>query len=136
MVDDGWYTAVLDRTEEELAVLVLEDGGDAVDDLVVPLDDLPCDARESDSVLRVRVEAGEFVDARVDADRTASRRDRARRRFARLSRRLPPTDDAESDTGGREGDDEDRESDDVDGSDCGDGTTDEAQTESSHDCDR
>jgi hypothetical protein len=123
MVDDGWYTAVLDRTEAELAVLVLEDGADAVGDLMVPLDELPCEARVSDSVLRVRVEAGEFVDARFDADRTASRRDRARRRFARLSRRLPAPDDEESDTGNGESDADRRESDTGDHEDGGnDGT--------------
>lgn len=93
MVDDGWYTAVLDRTEDDEAVLVLERSGRAVDDLVVPLDALPCEARVPDAVLCVRVESGALDEAIFDPRRTVSRRDRARRRFARLSRRLSTGDD-------------------------------------------
>lgn len=90
--DDGWYTAVLDRIEEgedELAVLVLEDEGVAVDELVVSLDVLPSAARVPDSVLCVRLEAGELAEATLDARQTETRRERAQERFERLSRRLP-----------------------------------------------
>lgn len=93
--NDGWYTAVLDRVEdgaeddEALAVLVLEDEGVAVDELVVSLDGLPSAARTPDSVLCVRIEAGELTEATLDTQQTATRRKRAQDRFERLSRRLP-----------------------------------------------
>jgi hypothetical protein len=90
--DDGWFTAVLDRIEadeDDLAVLVLERGGVAVDELVISLDVLPSAARVPDSVLCVRIEAGELAEATLDMQGTAMRQERAQNRFERLSRRLP-----------------------------------------------
>ncbi|EJN61400.1 DUF3006 family protein [Halogranum rubrum] len=100
---DGWYTAVVDRIEAgeergaELAVLVLEREGDAVGELVAPLAELPPLGRMADSVLCVRLEAGELAAATLDTQETASRRERARSRFERLSRRLPERAGRESD---------------------------------------
>lgn len=92
MPADGTYTAVLDRIEsgadEDLAVLILEADGEAVDDLVVPVDDLPEEGRKPDTVLEVIVEDGEFASATVEEAETERRSERAQDRFDRLSRRL------------------------------------------------
>ncbi|MFC7045874.1 DUF3006 domain-containing protein [Halobacteriaceae archaeon GCM10025711] len=92
MVADGEYTAVLDRFEEDDAVLLLERDGDQVDQVVVDWRDLPRGVRQ-DAVLDVRVADGEVVDAAYDREATARRRDAAQDRFDRLARRPPKKDE-------------------------------------------
>lgn len=92
MVDDGTYTAVLDRfevdaTDERLAVLVLEAAGETVGDLAVPATDLPERARTQDAVLRVEVADGEIAAATYRPEETERRAETARSRFDRLSER-------------------------------------------------
>lgn len=92
MVDDGSYTAVLDRieaTEEDrrLAVLLLEADGEQVGDTVVPVESLPEAARDPDAVLDVELADGEVVAASFREDETERRADDAQARFDRLSRR-------------------------------------------------
>ena len=107
MVDDGDYTAVLDRfehhdtaeetTEEatELAVLLLERDSDLVDQLVVETTALPKDARHQDAVLEVRVESEELLNVVYEAEATERRAERAQSRFDRLSQRPPDSDPGE-----------------------------------------
>ncbi|MFB6184031.1 MAG: DUF3006 domain-containing protein [Haloarculaceae archaeon] len=99
MVDDGGYTAVLDRVEEdeagaELAVLLVEAGDVQVDELVVERTALP-EGAGPNSVLEIVVEHGRPIDATVDEDATERRTDAAQDRFDRLARRPPSDEDPE-----------------------------------------
>ena len=89
------YTAVVDRFEEEMAVLLCERDGEIVDELVVARAALPADACQQDAVLRVIVESGKPVEMDYDPEATERRAERAQSRFDRLSER-PPEDDSES----------------------------------------
>ncbi|MFC6824278.1 DUF3006 domain-containing protein [Halopelagius fulvigenes] len=89
------YTAVLDRFEEESAVLLLEREGEVVDETVVPRAMLPEAGRHRDAVFGVSLADEESMEFRYDPDRTRERRDAAQSRFDRLSRRLG---DEESDS--------------------------------------
>lgn len=88
MVPDGTYTAVIDEFEGSLARLELESeaSGDLYE-LVVEREELPEESRESGAVLAVEVRDGELVEAKYDPEETRRRRERARDRFDRLSRR-------------------------------------------------
>ena len=88
MIPDGTYTAVIDEFEESLARLELEaEASGDLYELVVKRDELPEAGRESGAVLAVEVRDGELVEAEYDPDETQQRRERARDRFDRLSRR-------------------------------------------------
>lgn len=104
MPADGTYTAVLDRIEAgvdgDVAVLILEDDGEAVDDLIVPIGELPDGGREPDTVIEVVVEDGELASATVDEAETQARSERAQDRFDRLSRRLSDEEDEDDDSFG------------------------------------
>lgn len=95
------YTAVLDRiVDGETAVLLLEDDGEVVDELAVPVDRLPADGAHEGAVFDVECEVRDDAeDEETDADETLletnyrpkaerERRDRAQDRFDRLSERL------------------------------------------------
>lgn len=91
MVDDGSYTAVLDRIEADaedrpLAVLLLEADGEQVGDLVVPVGALPANARQADAVLAVDVVNGELANAEYRSEETERRAEDAQSRLDRLSR--------------------------------------------------
>lgn len=88
-------TAVLDRFEGDLAVLVLEAGGETVGETVVDRAALPEDARHTDAVLTLTLEVGAIVTAEYDAAETERRAETAQNRFDRLSRRPPDADDTE-----------------------------------------
>lgn len=92
MTDDGDYMAVLDRFEEDLAVLLLEANNEVVDGLVVPKRELPEAARHQDAVLHVRIEDDQLVEAEYDPDQTTARKQATQDRFDRLADR-PPKDD-------------------------------------------
>lgn len=92
MLEDGTYTAVLDRLEGDLAVLVVEDDGRAIDDLVVPIEDLPEDGRQPDAVLEIEVACGDLTDATFEPAETDERAESAQDRFDRLARRPDETD--------------------------------------------
>lgn len=88
---DGTYTAVVDRFEGDLAVLVLERDGEAVDDVAVEADSIPEEAGEG-AVLEVVLEDGWLVDATYQPEATRTRREDAQDRFDALASR-PPDDD-------------------------------------------
>ena len=99
MVDSGSYTAVVDRIEEdadrrELAVLILEAGEESLEQVVVPLDELPEDGQTADSVLEVVVEDRDIVEMTVRPKEAETRAEEAQSRFDQLARR-PPTADEE-----------------------------------------
>ncbi len=86
------YTGVIDRFEDDLAVILLEKDGEVVDELVLDRSDLPSDAAQEDAILDVTLEDGEVTDLVYDPAETENRKNRAQSRFDRLSER-PPSDD-------------------------------------------
>jgi len=64
-----YYTGVIDRFEDDLAVILLEDDGDVVDELVLDRGDLPTDAAHEDAILEVTLEDGEVTESRVRCSR-------------------------------------------------------------------
>lgn len=94
-IDDGAYTAVLDRFEGNLAVLLVEDGDSVVGDAVVARERLPESGRHQDAVFDVVFEDGDPVDFDYRPETTEERREGAQSRFDRLSRRAPPAVDGE-----------------------------------------
>jgi len=97
MVSDGTYTAVVDRFEGDLAVLLLEADGETVDEIVLDGDELPEGGRHVDAVLTVTLVDGEAQEIAYEVDQTETRSERAQRRFDSLSQR-PPTDEDGSDS--------------------------------------
>lgn len=87
MISDGQYTAVVDRLEGAVAVVLLEADGETVGDFDVPRSDLPREGRHVDAVFDVRVEDGDVVDVDYAEAETNRRRESAQRRFDRLARR-------------------------------------------------
>jgi hypothetical protein len=96
MTTDGTYTAVVDRFEDDLAVLLLEDDGETVGEVAVDAGRLPEDGRHVDAVLVVELADGDLVDVTYDAAETVDRAEAAQSRFDELSGR-PPSTDADSD---------------------------------------
>ncbi len=98
MTADSTYTGVVDRFEGDRAVLLLESDGETVAERVLDGERLPESGRRVDAVLELQLRDGEVVDITYDPEETASRTERAQRRFDELSRRPPPSDgDGESD---------------------------------------
>jgi hypothetical protein len=97
VIEDGTYTATLDRIEEGLAVCLVEEGGAVVEEFVLDSEELPADCRSEGTVLEVTVEDDDLVGARADPERTRERKERLRERFDRLSRR--PDEDPGDDEG-------------------------------------
>lgn len=86
---EGTYTAVVDRIEDgETAVLLVEDDGDVVEQLDVPVDRLPAAAQADGMVLTVTMAEGQLIDAEPRPDETSERREAMRDRLDRLSKRL------------------------------------------------
>lgn len=95
MTDDGTYMAVVDRFEEKLAVLLLEEGGDTVGEVVVDQERLPEEGRHVDAVLEVELEDDDLVNVAYEKEETADRSEQAQSRFDSLSQR--PTSGDEDD---------------------------------------
>lgn len=93
MVADGDYTAVLDRFEGDLAVLVLEQDGESIDELAVDASTLLEAALGQDAVLDVTIEDRDLTSATFQPEETERRREDAQNRFERLSQRPPQPDD-------------------------------------------
>lgn len=96
MVTDGTYTAVLDRFEDDLAVLVLERDGSDVADVALDRERLPEAGRQQDAVYELVVADGDVTDLSYNAEETKRRTERAQNRFDRLSERPPGSDSDES----------------------------------------
>lgn len=97
MVADGEYTAVLDRFEEGLAVLLVERDGETVDQLVVDRDRVPDEGCHEDAVLVTSIQDGDVRGLRYRPEETERRTESAQDRFDRLAERPPSGDEGESD---------------------------------------
>lgn len=85
----GARTAVLDRiVDGETAVLLVEEDGEVVDELTVPVDRLPGDGRTEGAVFTATFSDGELAGLTYRPAETESRRESAQDRFDRLSERL------------------------------------------------
>lgn len=94
MMPNGTYTAVVDRFEDDLAVLEVN-GGDERYEHTLARTALPDDADTADAVLVVDIEGGRVVAVRYKAEETATRAADAQSRFDRLASRPPDADGAE-----------------------------------------
>ena len=88
-IEDGTYTAVVDRIEDDLAALVIEEEGTDIAELVVEVADLPAEARRVDAVVYVELVDEALVSVTVDEEEAVARKDDAQSRFVRLSKRPP-----------------------------------------------
>lgn len=87
------FTGVIDRFEDDLAVILLEACGEVIDEVVLDRAELPSDAAHADAVLTVTLSNdGEIAALEYDATETVDRKERAQSRFDRLAER-PPKDD-------------------------------------------
>ncbi|WP_256302073.1 DUF3006 domain-containing protein [Haloarchaeobius salinus] len=94
------YTAVLDRFEEDTAVLLVEDAGEVVDELLVDRWELPEPGREQGAVFDLRVCGGSLRVLSYRPDETEARSEATRSRFDRLAQDLPTTDEPSVEGGG------------------------------------
>ena len=89
------FTAVLDRFEEEQAVLLLESEGETVDELIMHRDDLPESGRHQDAIFTVTVNEEIVKEIEYDPAETEERAGDTQQQFDRLARR-PPSEDEDS----------------------------------------
>jgi hypothetical protein len=94
-IADGAYTAVLDRVEDDLAVLEVSDDEGDTHELVVDVDELPAAGRHPNAVFEIRVAAGELRSATYDESRSEERLDDAQDRFDGLAEQSEDEDDEE-----------------------------------------
>ncbi|MFD1644061.1 DUF3006 domain-containing protein [Haloarchaeobius litoreus] len=94
------YTAVLDRFEEDTAVLLVEADGEVVDELLVDRWELPKPGREQGAIFDLRVFGDSLRVLSYRPAETEARSDAAQSRFDRLAQDLPTTDDASSEEDG------------------------------------
>ncbi|MFP8890169.1 DUF3006 domain-containing protein [Natrialbaceae archaeon A-CW2] len=86
---DGTYTGVVDRiVNGETAVILLEEDGEVVDQLYLPVDRVPERARNDGGVVSVMLETGEVDSIAYLPDETRRRRESAQSKLDRLSKRL------------------------------------------------
>ena len=86
------YRGVLDRFEDDLAVVLLEHDGETVGDIAVPREQLPDEGRHQDAVFTIEMEGETVQTISYCPEET---REQAQSRFDRLSQR-PPGSDEES----------------------------------------
>ncbi|AZH24785.1 DUF3006 domain-containing protein [Haloplanus aerogenes] len=87
MVTDGTYTAVLDRFEDDVAVLVLESDDETLGQVVVDAETIPAEGQHQDALFTVVMCGGELAEVTYHPDQTEERRETAQSRFDRLSER-------------------------------------------------
>ena len=85
-------TGVIDRFEGDLAVVLLEEDGDVVDEMAIERDELPEHAAHTNAVLSVTLAGDTVLDVSYDEEETMQREQDVRERFDRLAER-PPHDD-------------------------------------------
>ena len=88
------FTAVLDRFEEEQAVLLLESEGETVDELIMHRDELPESGRHQDAIFTVTVDEETVQEIEYEPTETEERAEAAQQQFDRLARR-PSENDTE-----------------------------------------
>ena len=90
---DGTYTAVVDRIEDGLATVFVEQEGEEITGSTIEASTLPETGRHADAVFTVRITDGEIVDWTYEPETTETRQSTAQDRFDRLSSRPPPDED-------------------------------------------
>lgn len=85
---DGTHVLVLDRFEEDDAVLLVEQDGELVDEIILPEAMLPPSGRHQDAIFTVEM-ASDAVELRYESETTKERKQQAQDRFDQLSQRLP-----------------------------------------------
>lgn len=93
MIPDGTYLAVVDRIEDDVATLLLEEDGTDAYQLDIDPEVLSTEARHPDAVLSVELSDGEIVATTYEAETTEQRQEIAQRRFDRLAERPPQAED-------------------------------------------
>ncbi len=90
------YTGVIDRiVDGQTAVILLEEDGNVIEQLDVPITELPSDAQVEGGVLEVTVTDGTYASAEYLPAETNRRRESARERLDRLSKPLSERDESE-----------------------------------------
>ena len=92
MLADGTYMAVVDRIEDGLATVFVEQGGDDLTSATLEATAIPEEGRHAAAIFSIRVSEGEIVEWSYEPETTETRQSNAQDRFDRLSRR-PPADD-------------------------------------------
>ena len=86
---NGEFTGTVDRiVDGETAVILLEEDGEVIEQVDVPVERLPEPARDDGGVLSVTIEDGELVSAEYLEAETRERRESIREKLDRLSRPL------------------------------------------------
>lgn len=86
---DGTFTGVVDRiVDGETAVILLEDDDDIIEQINLPVEELPAQAQEDGGVLQITLQDGEPVTLEYAAQETRKRRESTQEKLDRLSRRL------------------------------------------------
>jgi hypothetical protein len=86
---DGTFTGVVDRiVDGETAVILLEDDDDVIEQIDLPVEQLPAQAQEDGGLLRITLRDGEPVSLEYAAEETHNRRESTQEKLDRLSRRL------------------------------------------------
>lgn len=88
------YIGAVDRiVDGKTAVILLEEDGEVIEQLNVPVEQLPDEAQEGGAILEVTVDDGDFVNAEYLAAETNQRKETARERLDRLSKPLSEKDE-------------------------------------------
>jgi hypothetical protein len=101
-LSDGPYVGVVDRFENEQAVVVLERDGTEVGDVLVPKSRLPQRARRQNAIVRVVLKNGDVVNVWYDAQATRDRGASAQARFDRIAEPAPEKRDESEENGMRD----------------------------------
>lgn len=94
-LSDGTYTAVVDRIEDGLATVFVEEEGEEITGDTIEATELPESGRHADAVFTVKITDGEITEWTYEPDTTETRQSAAQDRFDRLSSR-PPSDEETS----------------------------------------
>ena len=89
----GEYRGVLDRFEDDLAVVLLERDGDTIGDIALPREQLPEDGRHQDALFAVEMEGETVQTISYCPEETRKQAEQAQSRFDRLSQRPPGSDE-------------------------------------------
>ena len=86
---NGTFTATIDRiVDQRTAVILIEDDGDVVEQLDVPVERLPESTQKEGGVVTIELTDGEIDAIRYEPEQTRRRREAAQNRLDRLSKRL------------------------------------------------
>ena len=83
------YRGVLDRFEDNLAVVLLERDGDTVDDIALPREQLPKEGRHQDAIFTVVMDDETVETISYRPEETREKSGQVQSRFDRLSQRSP-----------------------------------------------